>query len=123
MKSAMYVKNKGAIKKTAAALRPVMVQSSRNTELCIGLLKLITKKDAESNTARQQEIKVSADLRKVIRLTKIDVFKTCVFTTHLVTFNETFSEFGKNGKDTAVVWHEAWFGWLVGWFLNVLVNN
>ena len=117
------MKNKGAIKKTAAALRSVMVQSSRNTELCIGLLKLITKKDAESNTARQQEIKVSADFRKVIMLTKIDVFKTCVFTNHLVTFNETFSEFGKNGKDTAVVWHEAWFGWLVGWFLNVLVNN
>ena len=37
-------------------------------------------------------------------LTKIDEFKTCVFTTHLVTFNETFSE---NGKDTEVVWHEA----------------
>ena len=39
-------------------------------------------------------------------LTKIDEFNTCVFPTHLVTFNETFSEFGKNGKDTAV-WHEA----------------
>ena len=45
MKSAMYVKNKGAIKKTAAALRSVMVHSSRNTELCIGLLELITKKN------------------------------------------------------------------------------
>ena len=44
MKSAMYVKNKSAIKKTATALRPVMVQSSPNTEPCIGLLKLITKK-------------------------------------------------------------------------------
>ena len=40
-------------------------------------------------------------------LTKIDEFKTYVFTNHLVTFYETFSEFGKNGKDTAVVWHEA----------------
>ena len=29
------------------------------------------KKDAESNTARQQQIKVSADLRKVIMLTKL----------------------------------------------------
>ena len=49
---------------------------------------------------------------------KIDEFKTCVFTNHLVTFNETFSEFGKNGKDTAVVWHEDWFGWLVGFLTS-----
>ena len=40
-------------------------------------------------------------------LPKIDEFKTCVFTTRLVNFNETFSELGKHGKDTAVVWHEA----------------
>ena len=65
------------------------------------------KNDAESNTARPQEIKVSADLQKVIMLPKIDEFKTCVFTTRLVNFNETFSELGKHGKDTAVVWHEA----------------
>ena len=40
-------------------------------------------------------------------LPKIDEFKTCVFTTCLVNFNETFSELGKHGKDTAVVWQEA----------------
>ena len=32
---------------------------------------------------------MSADLQKVIMLKKIDEFKTCVFTTRLVTFNET----------------------------------
>ena len=89
-----------------------MVQSSRNTAI-YRAPQVDYKKDAMSNTACQQEIKVSVDLRKVIMLTKIDVIMTCVFTNHLVTFNETFSEFGKNGKDTAVVWHEAWFGWLV----------
>ncbi|GFO32855.1 hypothetical protein PoB_005936000 [Plakobranchus ocellatus] len=38
---------------------------------------------------------------------RIDEFKTCVFTHRLVASNETISELGKNGKDTAVLWHEA----------------
>ncbi|GFO24623.1 Cai-1 autoinducer sensor kinase/phosphatase cqss [Plakobranchus ocellatus] len=65
------------------------------------------KKDAELNTACLKDIKVSADLQKVIRLPRIDEFKTCIFTHRLVAFNETISELGKNGKDTAVLWHEA----------------
>ena len=105
------MKNKGTIKETAAALSSVMVQSSRNTEPCIGLLKLTTKKkrcrDKHGSLTTDQ---VVGRFTKRYNAEKIDKFKTCVFTNHLVTFNETFSEFGENGKDTAVVWHEAWFG-------------
>ena len=37
-------------------------------------------------------------------------FKTVIFTSHFVVFNETFSQLGKNGEDTAVVWHKAVVG-------------
>lgn len=65
------------------------------------------KKDAESNTARPEDIKASTDLQNVIMLPKMDEFKTCMFTPRLVAYNETLSDLGNNGKDTAVVWHEA----------------
>ncbi|GFN78733.1 Cai-1 autoinducer sensor kinase/phosphatase cqss [Plakobranchus ocellatus] len=54
-----------------------------------------------------KDIKVSADLQKVIMLPRIVEFKTCVFTHRLVALNETISELGKNDKDTAVLRHEA----------------
>ena len=52
-------------------------------------------------------LKVSADLQKVILLPRMDQFKTGIFTPRLVVFNETMSQLGKHGIDTAVIWHEA----------------
>lgn len=37
----------------------------------------------------------------------MDQFKSGIFTPRLVVFNETMSQLGKHGTDTAVIWHEA----------------
>ncbi|GFR84163.1 CAI-1 autoinducer sensor kinase/phosphatase CqsS [Elysia marginata] len=68
---------------------------------------LITKKDAEENRTVSGELKVSADLRMVLMLPRIDQFKACWFSKRLIVFNETISELGKKGRDTAVLWHET----------------
>ncbi|RUS68512.1 hypothetical protein EGW08_023726 [Elysia chlorotica] len=65
------------------------------------------KKDAEENHKCAGDLKISADLQKVLVLPKIDQFKSCVFASRLIVFNETMSELGKGGRDTAVLWHEA----------------
>ena len=55
-------------------------------------------------------MKISVDLQKVILLPRLDTFKSAIFTSRLVTFNETFSQLGKNGEDKAIIWHEALSG-------------
>ena len=52
-------------------------------------------------------LKVTADLRKIILLPRMVQFKSSIFTPRLVVFNETMSQLGKHGTDTAVIWHEA----------------
>ena len=44
------------------------------------------------------ELKVSADLQKVVMLPRMDQFKACVFSKRLIVFNETICELEKNSK-------------------------
>ena len=56
---------------------------------------------------------VSADMQKVMLLPYLHGVKTCIFTSRLVCFHETFAPIGKQDKKKfhrqtkAVVWHEA----------------
>ena len=62
--------------------------------------------DKDKSKWENSEIRVAADLQKVILLPRMDTFKKCVFTPRLVVFNETFAELGKGGLTQAVIWHE-----------------
>ena len=51
----------------------------------------------------------AADLQKVLLLPYLHDLKVCVFTSRLVTFNETFARMGKDktGRNILVVWNES----------------
>lgn len=51
----------------------------------------------------------SADLQKVIKVPRMETFKSVVFTRRIIVFNESFVPIGKSAKHQAiaVLWHEA----------------
>ncbi|KAK4883794.1 hypothetical protein RN001_000065 [Aquatica leii] len=66
------------------------------------------------NAARDKEvgkIVYCADLKKVIMLPRLEMFKSAIFTNRLTVYNESFVPVGKkrNSKPFAALWHEALF--------------
>lgn len=63
------------------------------------------------NNGDIEHVIVSADLQKVIMLTRMDSFKTAIFTRKIIAFNESFVPLGNskvtNVKPLAVIWHEG----------------
>lgn len=54
---------------------------------------------------------VSVDLQKVILLPHLPHYKSCIFTSRLIVFNETFVPIGSSSLPVyAVIWHEATAG-------------
>ena len=60
----------------------------------------------------KETIYLSCDLQKVILLPRIPGYKTCLFTSRLIAFNQTFAPIGRRGKEhnlkpVGVLWHES----------------
>ena len=68
--------------------------------------------DKEKAVTDKETVYLSCDLQKVILLPRLPGYKTCLFTSRLITFNMTFAPIGKKGKShshkpVGVLWHEA----------------
>lgn len=71
----------------------------------------IYRKYAEKATETDpvNEVTLSADLEKIIMLSRLEMFKQIIFAPRLTIYNQTFAPVGKNSKikPLAVLWHSA----------------
>ena len=68
--------------------------------------------DKEKAVTDKETVYLSSDLQKVILLSRLPGYKTCLFTSRLITFNMMFAPIGKKSKShshkpVGVLWHEA----------------